>query len=173
MKRFYSESTGCTYLEGIHQDIPADAVEISEARYLETIANPEPGKVRSHDSAGLPVLIDPPKDASPERYARDIAARRYQAETAGIILNGKAIDTGRDSQALVTGAAVAAMLDPNYSCQWKTAGGFIELTAQQILAIATAMRAHVQACFNREAELLAALEAGSFTEAMLDQGWPA
>lgn len=101
-----------------------------------------------------------------------IAARRFEAETAGITLYGSAIDTGRDSQALITGAAMAAMLDPNYSCQWKTAGGFIELTAPQLLAIATAMRAHVQACFDREAQLLAALEAGSFTEAMLDEGWP-
>ncbi|WP_312141129.1 DUF4376 domain-containing protein [Stutzerimonas nitrititolerans] len=102
-----------------------------------------------------------------------IAARRWQAETAGITVNGTAIDTGRDSQALITGAAVSAMLDPSYSVRWKTPAGFIELQGQQIIAMATAVRAHVQACFDREAELLEALSDGTFTDAMLEEGWPA
>lgn len=101
-----------------------------------------------------------------------IAARRWQAETAGITVNGIAIDTGRDSQALITGAAVSAMLDPGYSVRWKTPAGFIDLQGQQIIAMATAVRAHVQAAFDREAELLDALADGTFTEAMLDEGWP-
>ena len=102
-----------------------------------------------------------------------IASRRYDAETAGIDLNGMHIDTGRDSQALITGATVQAMLDPNYSLRWKTVAGFVDLTAEQIIGVATAARAHVQACFNREAELLEALAAGTFTPDMLEQGWPA
>lgn len=60
MKRFYSRETGCTYLEGIHSLIPADAVLISEERYTSVIANPAQGKVRGHDADGLPVLLDPP-----------------------------------------------------------------------------------------------------------------
>ncbi|GFM82873.1 hypothetical protein PSCICN_35650 [Pseudomonas cichorii] len=60
MQRFYSSSTGCTYLPAIHGDqIPADAVEISEDIYTSVIANPPAGKVRSHDESGLPILIDP------------------------------------------------------------------------------------------------------------------
>lgn len=58
--RFYSQSTGCTYLSGIHgQSMPADAIEIPESVYLSVIASPAPGKIRSH-VGGLPVLIDPP-----------------------------------------------------------------------------------------------------------------
>lgn len=101
-----------------------------------------------------------------------IAARRYQVEIAGITLNGAHIDTGRDSQGLIAGAALAAVLDGQYSVRWKTADGFIELTAEQILGVASAVRAHVQACFDREAELLAALQDGSYEAAMLDEGWP-
>ncbi|MBX8494768.1 hypothetical protein [Pseudomonas cichorii] len=60
MQRFYSSSTGCTYLPSIHGDqIPADAVEISEEIYTSVIASPPAGKVRSHDETGLPILIDP------------------------------------------------------------------------------------------------------------------
>lgn len=101
-----------------------------------------------------------------------IAARRWQAETSGITVNGTAIDTGRDSQALITGAAVSAMLDPGYSVRWKTPNGFIVLQGQQIIDMAMAVRAHVQACFDRESELLEALADGTFTEAMLEEGWP-
>jgi len=105
-------------------------------------------------------------------YPAIIADRRWQAEVAGITVNGMRVDTGRDSQALITGAAVSAMLDPAYSVRWKTPNGFVGLEGQQIIDMATAVRAHVQAAFDREAELLEALADGTFTEAMLEEGWP-
>ncbi|MNC51120.1 hypothetical protein D3C75_1003990 [compost metagenome] len=56
---------------------------------------------------------------------------------------------------------------------WKCSSGlFIPLTSQQIIGVATAVRAHVQACFNREHEILTAIEANEFTETMLTEGWP-
>jgi hypothetical protein len=101
-----------------------------------------------------------------------IAARRYTAETSGTTLNSIFIDTGRDSQALVTGAALSAMLDSTYVCNWKTTEGFIQLDSPTLIGIAQAIRKYVQACFDREAELLAAVDAGTYTDAMLDDGWP-
>lgn len=76
MKRFYSQSTGSTYLEGVHATMPSDAIEISESVFLKVIANPDPTKVRSHNKNGLPVLIDrplptPEELAIPERRWRD------------------------------------------------------------------------------------------------------
>ena len=62
----------------------------------------------------------------PVEYPAIIATRRWQAEVAGITVNGMQVDTGRDSQALITGAAVSAMLDPTYSVRWKTAAGFVD-----------------------------------------------
>ncbi|WP_455827338.1 phage tail protein [Pseudomonas graminis] len=59
--RFYSPSTGCTYLPAIHgENIPDDALEISDDVFLRVIANPERGKVRAHDDLGIPYLIDAP-----------------------------------------------------------------------------------------------------------------
>ncbi|MFS2157125.1 DUF4376 domain-containing protein [Pseudomonas sp. Pseusp122] len=101
-----------------------------------------------------------------------IAACRYQVETSGITVNTMPIATDRDSQGLITGAAVAALLDSDYSLNWKTSAGFIELSAVQILSLASAVRAHVQASFDREAQLLAAVADGSITAAMLEEGWP-
>lgn len=102
-----------------------------------------------------------------------IAAHRHQAEVGGITVFGVRVETDDRSKLLINGAALEATIDPTYVLQWKTPDGFIWLTAQQVIGISRAVRAHVQACFDREAELLAELEAGTFTEAMLDQGWPA
>jgi len=102
-----------------------------------------------------------------------IAARRYQEEIKGTAVNGIPVDTDRQSQALITGAALAATIDPAYVCQWKTSGGFITLDAAAIIGVATAVRNHVQACFNREAELIVAIEDETYTSDMLNEGWPA
>ena len=99
-----------------------------------------------------------------ERKQSEIAAARWEAETAGIDVNGFTVRTDRESQALITGAALKAMQDSAYSCRWKTESGFVELTAPQILAIADAVRAHVQGCFDREAELLPLIEAAESPE---------
>ncbi|WP_162770591.1 DUF4376 domain-containing protein, partial [Pseudomonas abietaniphila] len=94
------------------------------------------------------------------------------AETSGTTINNMPIDTGRDSQGLITGAALQALIDPNYSLHWKTSAGFVDLTAQQVLGVASAVRAFVQACFNRESDLLDAVAAGTITAEMLEEGWP-
>lgn len=76
LDRYYSKTTGSTYLSGVHTEIPADAVPISEDLFQEVILNPAPGKVRAHDESGLPILIDPPPPttdqlAAAERQWRD------------------------------------------------------------------------------------------------------
>ena len=42
----------------------------------------------------------------------------------------------------------------------------------EILEITEAAYRYVSACFDREGELLQAVEDGSFTESMLNDGWP-
>lgn len=99
-----------------------------------------------------------------------IKARRDVAIASGITVGGVTVATDDQSQSRVMGAAVAAMLDPNYTVQWKTASGFVTLSAPQVIGLATAIRAHVQACFDREAVLLAALDAGEAVD--IETGWP-
>ena len=84
---------------------------------------------------------------------QEIANTRYAEEIGGIDFHGNKIKTDRESQAMLTGAALQAVNDPQYKCRWKTENDeFVELTAQMILAIAVAVREHVQASFNKEAE---------------------
>lgn len=102
------------------------------------------------------------------RKKQEIATARYEEEISGIVFDGYQIATDRDSQSLITGAALAAMQDSSYSARWKTTtGSFINLNADQILTVAQAVRVHVQSCFDHEAELLPLIEAAT-TEAELN-----
>lgn len=149
------------------------ALEHDPEPEIEPGATIEPGQIRLEDGRAIQGWVIIPAPApEPVDWAAVIAGHRYAAETAGITITGMGVDTGRDSQALITGAALAAILDAGYTVRWKTQSGFVELDADQIIAVASAVRAHVQACFDREAELLAALDADEFTPAMLEEGWP-
>lgn len=80
MRTFYSQSTGCTYLEGLHAQMPEDAVQITQERLMSVLGNPQPGKVRGHDELGLPILMDPPPAMleNAERNWRDSEIERVQ-----------------------------------------------------------------------------------------------
>lgn len=110
------------------------------------------------------VTPEPTFDELKAQKKAAIAAARYESEIAGTTVNGILIDTGRDSQALITGAALAAVIDGSYSLNWKTSSGFIHLTAPEIIAVAQAVRAHVQACFDKEGELVARINAATTKE---------
>lgn len=114
-----------------------------------------------------------PEPAPAPDWPALIAARRWQVETGGTTVAGVQVNTERDSQALLTGAAFAATLDPAYHIKWKVATGFVDLTGEQVIGLASQVRAFVQACFNREAELLGFVADGSITAEMLEEGWPA
>lgn len=112
-----------------------------------------------------------PVEPTPDWMAL-IAARRWAAETGGIVLGGMPVDTDDRSKLLINGAALRASRDSGYTLHWKTVEGFIDLPADQVLIMADAVSDHVQACFTRESELQAAVVDGSITAEMIEQGWP-
>jgi hypothetical protein len=172
MTLYYCDSEKAFYNTAVHAvgQIPVGAVEISKALY-EKLRDGQSGLKRiGLDANGVPVLLDVVMPA-PD-YPALIASKRYERETAGIAVEGLLIDTARDSQALIAGTGLSAVLDPEYRCNFKTLNGFVEIDAAQIIVIAKAVRAHVQVCFDRELTLLRALEAGAYSSDMLNEGWP-
>jgi hypothetical protein len=110
--------------------------------------------------------------AAAEALRERIRQRRDRAMNAGVVVDGMLVHTDDISQQRILGAAVAIMRDPTLNINWKTADGvFFSLNAEAVLAVADAVRAHVQACYDREAELLAAIGAG--VDVDLEGGWPA
>lgn len=146
----------------------SDVPEAVLAAYPEgTIEVPlKPGPSQEWD--GTQWQIVPP---SQSEVLEAVKARRDQAISSGITISGVPIHTDETSQTRIMGAAVAAMLDPDYSVQWKAADGtFVMLTAVQVIGIASAVRAHVQACFDREAVLRTAVASGEPYD--IESGWP-
>ncbi len=106
-----------------------------------------------------------------------LAERRWQIETAGISFNGMNVATDTTTQTKIIGAVVGAQIDPMTSINWKMSDGtFVILNAAGILAVAMAIRAHVQACFDHEAVLRAQIEAAITREELgainISAGWP-
>lgn len=63
---------------------------------------------------------------------------------------GQKILTDRESQALISGACIKAMMrSPDVVFDFKAASGWITLNADQILAIGDAVAQHVQDCFTQ------------------------
>lgn len=114
----------------------------------------------------------------PEPVAVDLyayaAAKRYVVETGGIVFNGMSIMTDRQSQSLITGAYNYVDANPDVMVQFKTASGFVELTAAQVRDVANAVATHVQASFAAEGAVDQQIIAGAFnTTAEIDVfAWP-
>lgn len=106
-----------------------------------------------------------------------LADRRWQAETAGIIVGGAPIRTDERSTAKITAAYVKASQDPGFTVRWKVdTGFFVSLDAEAIISIGDAVTAHVQACFDNEDVLTTAILAAEDLTALdaidIESGWP-
>ena len=100
------------------------------------------------------------------QHAAALSARRYDAEIGGCLWNSWPVQTDRDSQAKVNAAYTLAR-DGYWSGGWKFADGvYRPLIAEQVVAMALTVSAHVQGCFAHEAALLADPEAD------INVGWP-
>lgn len=124
------------------------------------------------DGVFVQPVIAPPTQADLMNYA---ANRRWQIETGGITVGGVAIDTSRDSQAMITGAYAYSQAHPEEPIKFKAASGWVTLDEPTMAAIATAVGAHVQASFAVEEAVDAAVSAGTITSfAEIDAAaWPA
>lgn len=128
------------------------------------------------DGVSIPPAPVVDTEALRERMLADLSAIRYAREIGGCIVSGVEVRTDRESQSLLTGAAVSAMLNPAYTVAWKAVSGWVTLDAAAILGLASAVRAHVQACFDRERELsdmlASAADAAALAAVDIAAGWP-
>lgn len=153
------------YLPG--RNIPTNAIEVADELFLRTISEDDGvWKLVEGEVVKLPLAIEV------SDYSLLVANERFKREATGILVAEMEIETSRDSQALIASTGLSAILDPDYRCNFKTLNGFVEIGAEQIITVAKAVRAHVQACFDRELTLLRALEAGTYKPEMLGEGWP-
>ena len=96
-----------------------------------------------------------------QRKLSELAALRFQKETAGITLNGSVIRTDRESQGMVTGAYCTSLLNPAVLINFKGANGWIQIDATEIAGISSAVSSYVQSCFTNEKVLTLLIEAAT------------
>ena len=80
-------------------------------------------------------------------------AYRNQRVYEGITVGGVNVDTDDLTQQRIMATRILAKEDENYTVNWKTESGFVELNATQVIAVADAIRTHVQKCFDAEATI--------------------
>lgn len=77
MKYFYSKETSGFYSDDIHGDnIPKDAVEITEEWHKELLEGESSGKIITSNENGYPILVDPTPPTHEELVASVEAARK-------------------------------------------------------------------------------------------------
>ncbi len=101
----------------------------------------------------------------------ELAAARYAVETGGVEISGAIVLTDRESQSMLIGAVLQAIQDSEYTCQWKTASGWVSLDTTTLIAMGLAVRTHVQACFDKEKTLCEAVDAAANTAALELIAW--
>lgn len=141
-----------------------------------TIARVEPV---SPGATSIPysVTLRQPADVLADKLA-ELAALRYEKETAGITVAGASIKTDRESQATLASAYTSMKNGLLAQVDWKASNGWVTVTLAQLEPIAQAVAAHVQACFSRERALASALQAivdnpVAVADYDISTGWPA
>lgn len=107
----------------------------------------------------------------------ELANKRWEKETGGTTFNGMPLATDTVSQTKYVGAVVAAQISPLMTLKWKLSdGSFIDLDATTITQVAMAVRSHIQACFDKEAEYIELIKLAANQEDLdaidINIGWP-
>lgn len=111
-------------------------------------------KIVEYHNPKIPLTLD----QAIENKKTEISSSRWLEETSGITIKDIKIATDRESVSLLNGAITQAIINPEYTVKWKTSSGFITLNTELLFMLGTAVRTHVQNCFNKEADLLELLE---------------
>ena len=111
------------------------------------------------------------------RLKAEVSAKRYDVEVAAINFTYRTaqvpISTSRDSQAKLD-AARNIVKDTAWvdGTNWKCADGkFRPMTSAEVLDMVNAVRVHILACYDTEAQKFAEIDATGTTD--LNTGWPA
>lgn len=89
------------------------------------------------------------------------AAKRWEKEVGGIVVNGIPVATDDRSKIMITGIHNAAKGDPEFTTRWKCPdGSFVEVDSANAIAIGEAVLTHIACCFAVEESVQSELATG-------------
>lgn len=103
MTRFYSAATGGFYESGLHDQMPADAQQISEELYRQVMTDRPADKIIVAGPSGLPELSDPPAPtvdqlAAVARAQRDTLLRTVYDPAVAMLQRAARLDPDNAEQ---------------------------------------------------------------------------
>lgn len=157
---------------------PDDAKEYSDDVYHSVVTNRPDNKIMIPDDNGHPTISYPTKPArTKESLLVDLADKRWQVETGGIVVAGIHAATDRESQAQLNNVYVSLKAGLIINTPWKDADGcFKVMTLSDIEPVAHAVASHVSACFSAEQShsdtISSLLNQADIDSYDIDSGWP-
>lgn len=120
MTMYYSASTSGFYDSEIHEVLPPDAYEITDAYYSSLLEGEGSGKIIKPDIAGRPILADPPPP-TPEEAWEEFKYQRAEkvSQIIATTSTGRTFDGDEDSQNRM--ARAVAVGSPGDTTEWKLA----------------------------------------------------
>jgi len=147
----------------------------------ETIQGADDSSPETHYSFVKVEMIDNGQDITSGTWLSEISKElklavladiRWRKEIGGItLMDGSKMWSDRDTQSKLAAAKAEAVADPTFSVRWKGIDGWVALDATAIVGVANAVRDHVKACFDREADLTDLIDQDIDTD--ISTGWPA
>jgi hypothetical protein len=149
-----------------------DKADLSVSGILEVISKEDYDAAEKAEQEAMAVIAK-------EKKLACIVGTRHTLEAKGIVWNGFFIDTSESSYAKILGGRSAAQSglrkdDAIWKCANAETGEVVyrPTTNEEMIEIGDLTFNYVQACFDREAQLVAAVQDGSFEFDMLSEGWP-
>lgn len=88
----FSAQTSGFYLEGFHRDIPADAVQITQAEHAALLKAQSQGKIIQPDENGNPVAVDPAPQPEPTLTEARTTKQRQIAGAHDTFLKAQSVE---------------------------------------------------------------------------------
>lgn len=93
--------------------------------------------------------------------------RRWEIETAGVMIGNIMVSTDDRAKTLLTAADRKARRDSNYSTSWKGVDGvWTDIDSNTVITIADVVFNHVNSCFSREKALHADIDSASDVQSL-------
>lgn len=81
----------------------------------------------------------------------ELAQELINAQHSGTVFEGNTFATDNDSQIKYMGVLIGAMLDPNYTVDFKTTDKkYVNLNHDQVMRLCMTVKAHVEHCFQND-----------------------
>ena len=158
-----------------HEQLEVDAIDRTQrpSRIYGRLPDGEPlsAGMREISDDEHQAAVDLVQERRTSAHLQRLARIRYERETGGVKIDGRALHTDRDSQGKLAGSRAKAK-EGRAPSAWKLDGGdwWDVEGAEEFVAVADEVFEYIDACFKHERDLSAKILNGERPD--IEEGWP-